>query len=87
MHSHSWNFACKVFEGEYEMGVGFSEDRNKPPLSCFTSFIKSGDIYEMLSPNIWLYTKPLKNIEYTYSALLIGERCRERRAENKLRSF
>lgn len=82
MHSHSWSFACKVLQGEYEMGIGFSQDRNKPPTSIYTSFIKSGDIYEMLSPDIWHYTKPTKDTEFSYSVMLIGERCRERKAEN-----
>jgi hypothetical protein len=84
MHSHSWSFACKVLQGEYEMGVGFSEDRDKPPKSIFTSFIRAGDIYEMLSPNIWHYTKPTKITPYSYSIMLIGPRCRERKAQNNL---
>lgn len=82
MHSHSWKFACKVLQGEYEMGVGFSEDRNKPPQSVFTSYIKSGDCYEMLSSNMWHYTKPTKNTKYSYSVMLVGERTRERKAQN-----
>jgi hypothetical protein len=82
MHSHSWPFACKVIMGGYEMGVGFSEDRNQPPQSVFTSVIKTGDIYEMLSPDVWHYTKPAENTEYSYSIMLIGKRCRERKAEN-----
>lgn len=82
MHSHSWPFACKVIKGEYEMGVGFSNNRNNPPKSVFTSFVKAGDVYEMLSPDIWHYTKPTENTECSYSILLIGERCRERKAEN-----
>ncbi len=82
MHSHSWPFACKVIEGEYEMGVGFSFDRNAPPESLFTTFIKPGNIYEMVSPNMWHYTKPTENTKFSYSILLIGERCRERKAEN-----
>lgn len=84
MHSHSWSFACKVLHGEYEMGVGYSEDRNNPPQSTFTSFVKAGDYYEILSPNVWHYTKPTKHTEYSYSVMLIGERCRERKAENNL---
>lgn len=82
MHSHSWPFACKVLEGGYEMGVGFSDDRSKPPTSVFTSFVKSGDIYEMLSPNVWHYTKPINGTQCSYSVMLIGPRCRERKAEN-----
>jgi hypothetical protein len=82
MHSHSWNFACKVLDGEYEMGVGFSKNRDEPPSSVFTSFIKAGDIYEMLSPNIWHYTKPLKHIDCTHSVMLIGPRIRDRQAQN-----
>lgn len=82
MHSHSWPFACKVIQGGYEMGVGFSTDRNKPPKSIFTSFIKPGDVYEILSPDLWHYTKLTENIDCSYSILLIGERCRERKAEN-----
>jgi len=82
MHSHSWKFACKVLQGSYEMGVGYSEDRDKPPNSIFTSFVNSGDIYEILSPNIWHYTKPAKDCEFSYSIMLIGERVRERKAEN-----
>ena len=82
MHSHSWPLACKVLNGEYETGIGYSNDRNHTPKSDFTSFVKSGDIYEILSPNLWHYTKPVKNCKFTYSVLLIGERCRERKAEN-----
>ncbi len=84
MHSHSWKLACYLYDGEYEMGVGYSEDRNKTPETIFTSFVKSGDIYEILSPDLWHYTKPIKNIECTHSAMLIGERYRERRSENNL---
>ncbi len=82
MHSHSWNFACKVLQGEYEMGIGFSSDRNKPPTSVYTSFVKAGDIYEITSPNVWHYTKPTSDTPYSYSVMLIGERHRERKAEN-----
>lgn len=64
------------------MGVGFSDDRSKPPQSIFTSFVKAGDVYEMLSPNIWHYTRPSAETQFSYSVMLIGERCRERRAEN-----
>jgi hypothetical protein len=77
MHSHSWPFACTVLRGEYEMGVGFSDDRSKPPQSIFKSFIRQGDVYEMLSPDVWHYTKPTKQTEFSYSVLLIGKRCRE----------
>lgn len=87
MHSHSWNFACKVLDGEYEMGVGFSENRNEPPIPIFTSFIKAGDTYEMLSPNIWHYTKPLKHIDCTHSIMLIGSRIRDRQAQNNEKLF
>lgn len=31
MHSHSWPFALKVIEGGYEMGVGFSSQRDVTP--------------------------------------------------------
>lgn len=81
MHSHSWSFACKVLQGGYEMGVGFSSDRSVVPRALMTSMVNSGDIYEMTSPDIWHYTKPLEN-KVSYSVLLIGDRCRERKAEN-----
>ena len=81
MHSHSWAFACKVLQGGYEMGIGFSQNRDIPPKPIMTSMIKSGDIYEMTSPDVWHYTKPLEN-KISYSVLLIGDRCRERKAEN-----
>lgn len=82
MHSHSWDLACKVLQGEYEMGVGFSSDRNIIPPSIYKTIVKFGDIYEMTSSDIWHYTKPLT--PYSYSVILIGERTRERRAENIL---
>lgn len=82
MHSHSWDFACKVLFGEYEMGVGYSEDRNKPPTSVFTSFVREGEVYEILSPNIWHYTKPTRTTPFSCSVMLIGPKHRARQAMN-----
>ncbi len=84
MHSHSWPFALKLLKGEYEMGVGFSKNREEVPKSIFTSFVKTGDFYEMLTPDIWHYTKPTKETDFSCSVMLIGERSRERKAENNL---
>jgi hypothetical protein len=47
MHSHSWPFALKVIEGGYEMGMGFSADRNQPPQATYKTLVKPGDTYEM----------------------------------------
>jgi hypothetical protein len=82
MHSHSWPFAIKVVEGGYGMGVGFSSDRNHPPQALYKQMIKSGDTYEMNSSDVWHYTKPLKHTEASYSIMLVGNRWRERFAQN-----
>lgn len=82
MHSHSWPFACFVVAGGYEMGVGYSLDRNAVPQATFTCFVKPGDVYEMLDCQMYHYTKPLIQTEASYSILLIGPRTRERQAVN-----
>lgn len=81
MHSHSWAFALCIVKGGYEMGMGFSKDRNQIPETIFQMQIKEGDIYEMTSSDVWHYTKPLLN-ELSYSVMLVGDRWRERKAEN-----
>lgn len=81
LHSHSWPFAIKVLEGGYEMGIGFSKDRDIPPDTAATVFIKAGDTYQITSPDVWHYTKPLTN-EESWSIMLIGPRWRHRKAQN-----
>jgi hypothetical protein len=82
MHSHSWPFACLVVNGGYEMGIGYSQTRDIIPTATFTTFVKPGDIYQMLDCNMYHYTKPLNDTEASYSILLIGERTRARQALN-----
>ncbi len=81
MHSHSWPFALKIISGGYEMGLGFSDNRNQVPPAVYTTLVKPGDIYEMSSSQIWHYTKPITD-QPSYSVMLIGERWRERQAQN-----
>lgn len=81
MHSHSWPFAIKIIDGGYEMGIGFSKDRNVTPPTISQMLIKEGDMYDMTSSDIWHYTKPLTNYE-SHSIMLVGNRWRERKAQN-----
>ena len=85
MHSHSWSLACKVVEGGYEMGVGFSNDRNIVPQATFTSIVKPGDVYEITNSNTWHYTKCAPETSHSYSIMIIGPRERERKALNNSR--
>lgn len=81
MHSHSWDFAIKVLKGGYEMGVGFSNDRNIIPEANYVSYVKDGDIYSMTDEKIFHYTKPILN-DVSYSIMVVGPRKRERKALN-----
>jgi hypothetical protein len=82
MHSHSWPFALKLIEGSYEMGVGYSSDRDKPPESTFKTIVLPGNVYEMITPDTWHYTKPLPGCDYSYSVMVVGNRIRPRLAQN-----
>lgn len=83
MHSHSWPFALKIIQGGYEMGIGFSSNRNVSPAALATVYLKEGNTYEMTSSDIWHYTKPVEHAE-SWSIMLIGPRWRERKASNNL---
>lgn len=82
MHSHSWSCAIKVVQGGYQMGIGYSSDRNVVPSPIYSCNVQPGNIYEITSPNIWHYTKCLPSVKYSYSIMLIGPRMRDRKALN-----
>ena len=81
MHSHSWPFALRVLEGGYEMGVGFSTDRSSPPQAVHTIDVGPGTMYEMVSPDVWHYTRPTPGMD-SFSVMLVGPRIRPRLALN-----
>ena len=82
MHSHSWPFAVRIIDGGYDMSVGFSYSRHCAPKPIYKTTVKSGDTYEMLSPNIWHTTDVHKNNKCSYSIMIIGPRWRDRLAQN-----
>lgn len=63
-HKHRWPAAFKMIDGEYEMGISYSEDElttdeayNLPIMSKF--ILHKGSYYEMLETNTLHYVKPL----------------------------
>lgn len=81
IHSHSWPFACYVLEGGYEMGIGFSTERNKIPEIISKIIIKPKQFYEITSSNLFHYTKAFES-KPSYSIMLVGKRWRERESKN-----
>ncbi len=69
-HNHSWPFAVKMFQGEYEMGVGVSKDGEKPEVSAVI-MVTPGVSYDMSDMNLWHYTKPIS--DFTYSFMVIDD--------------
>jgi hypothetical protein len=63
-HKHRWPGSFKVIEGEYEMGIAYSEKEidstEAYQLPTISSFIMSaGSYYEMINTHTLHYVKPL----------------------------
>lgn len=57
-HPHPWPSAMHVFEGEYEMAVGFGSGMETPPVAAL--MIARDDFrYEMTHPDCWHYVRPI----------------------------
>ena len=68
-HPHPWPSSMKILKGTYEMGIGFSENNDQPPLAA-TIILSEGTYYEMIHPKGWHYVCPVENI--TYSLMISG---------------
>jgi len=69
-HPHPWPGAIHVLEGEYEMGMGFSEGLEEPEI--FSTIISQGSMYyEMPHKDGWHYVRPTKSV--CGSVMLSGE--------------
>ncbi len=83
-HKHRWPAAFKIIDGEYEMGISYSEseissdEAHKIPI--ISKFIMSqGSYYEMLNTHSLHYVKP--NSKPSLSLMLTGSLYPEDRKE------
>ena len=74
-HKHRWPAAFKMIEGEYEMGIAYSEKEitsdeayKLPTISSF--ILSSGSYYEMINTHTLHYVRPLE--EPSISLMLTG---------------
>ena len=58
LHPHPWPSAMRILSGTYEMGVGYGEGMQAPPLAT-TLLLPTGTAYEMVEPHGWHYVRPL----------------------------
>ena len=75
-HKHRWPAAFKMIEGEYEMGITYSEKEvtsdeayNLPTISKF--IMKEGSYYEMVNTHTLHYVRPLD--KPSISLMLTGD--------------
>jgi hypothetical protein len=57
-HPHPWPSAIKILDGNYEMGVGYGNGENKPPVAA-KIIMGVGSEYEMSDPDGWHYVRPI----------------------------
>lgn len=69
-HPHPWASAMRVLSESYEMGVGYGEGNQEPPIAA-TIVLPTGATYEMVDPNAWHYARPIGRAAMT---LMITER-------------
>jgi len=70
LHPHPWPSAMRVMYGVYEMGVGYGDSNNEPPLAA-TMILCEGAAYEMMNKNSWHYVRPLGSP--AYSVMVTGK--------------
>lgn len=57
-HPHPWPSAMRIYDGKYEMAIGFGTGDKTPPISAVL-LMTAGSEYEMTDPNCWHYVRPI----------------------------
>ena len=70
-HPHPWPMASYILKGEYEMGVGYSQNSEIEPLLATRLIISDGSSYEITNPNCWHYVRPIN--DPSYSLMVTGK--------------
>lgn len=60
-HPHPWPSAIKLLKGSYEMGVGYTETNEAPPVAA-KIVLRAGASYEMTDINGWHYVRPTEEV-------------------------
>lgn len=83
-HKHKWPAAFKMIQGQYEVGISYSEDEissdnayNIPIISKF--ILSAGSYYEMTNTHTLHYVKPID--KYSVSLMITGNLYPENRKE------
>jgi hypothetical protein len=73
-HPHSWPSAMRILRGEYEMGIGMTDELlpQAVPQVSMRVVGQRGFAYEMTDPNVWHYVKPL-GMANVLSLMITGE--------------
>lgn len=64
-HPHKWDSAMYIAKGEYEMGIGHSENTDLPKFTDCKLILPKGTFYEMTAKDGWHYVNPIKEPCYT----------------------
>ena len=57
-HPHPWPSAMEIYDGIYEMAVGFGSGDTPPPVAALIH-LPPGSCYEMTHPDAWHSVRPL----------------------------
>lgn len=72
MHPHPWPGAFQIMGGEYEMKLGYTENREqKEPKIICTTRMREGSSYEITDPLTWHSVTPRTKV--VYSIMLNGK--------------
>lgn len=63
-HPHPWPSAMRIIHGRYEMGVGYGEGNEAPPVAA-KLVLPAGTLYEMNNPHGWHWVRPVETPCYT----------------------
>ena len=69
-HPHPWPSAVYILSGMYEMGIGYGEGPEPPPVAA-TVLLTNGSSYSMDDKNGWHYVAPLAQEGMSLSVMLI----------------
>ncbi len=74
-HPHPWPSAMRIWEGTYEMAVGFGAGEAAPPVAAtLVATVRPGGdrfVYEMTDPDAWHSVRPIG--EPAMSVMLTGK--------------
>lgn len=62
-HPHPWFSAMKIVKGSYQMGLGYDDETESPPIVS-TQIFNQGSYYDMTNPKGWHYVAA-SDIVYT----------------------